>query len=407
VIESFAEVELPQPWTSFKGVGSIVCYLNNETNDTTWKHPFYDYFAQLLNHCRRSTREDHVKLRINRILWSYEAESQIDLQSQMPLVSPKYVKILAEILGIDLGDEPYLVRTLKTFLRAFAQMYHEGELDVQEVKWCCEIIHNERAKLAVMKQLPYEADANEQLDTGDGQVYCVECGSVADCYCPECSDCMCVTCFERLHARGNRASHEPNYFISCGMCKTTLAKLQCTYSRGQYCVECYTRKHSKSLPKFLELRPLKIDYKRSAKLDREEQARAKLKPYQSNLPDPIVVSGPQPAPEADPDLKDSFSKPAPLETLLGERWHAFYDLRGVKYYYNFDTQESMRRPQDDLMMATTPSRPSPPHASHSPDEPQRTRRDLVRFIAGSQEARQLPDWREGVEKRARTTTFEF
>jgi hypothetical protein len=25
VIESFAEVELPQPWTSFKGVGSVVC----------------------------------------------------------------------------------------------------------------------------------------------------------------------------------------------------------------------------------------------------------------------------------------------------------------------------------------------------------------------------------------------
>ena len=24
------EVELPEPWTSFKGVGSVVCYLNNE-----------------------------------------------------------------------------------------------------------------------------------------------------------------------------------------------------------------------------------------------------------------------------------------------------------------------------------------------------------------------------------------
>ena len=45
-MESFAEVELPEPWTSFKGVGSVVCYLNNETNETTWKHPFYDYFAR-------------------------------------------------------------------------------------------------------------------------------------------------------------------------------------------------------------------------------------------------------------------------------------------------------------------------------------------------------------------------
>merc|ERR1719473_593281 len=106
VVESFAEVELPAPWTSYKGVGSVVCYLNNETNETTWKHPFYDYFAQLLNHCRRATREEHIKLRINRILWSYEAESQTDVQHQMPLVSPKYVKTLSEILGCELTEEP-------------------------------------------------------------------------------------------------------------------------------------------------------------------------------------------------------------------------------------------------------------------------------------------------------------
>merc|ERR1719473_2349035 len=92
VVESFADVELPPPWTSYKGVGSIVCYLNNETNETTWKHPFYDYFAQLLDHCRRANREEHIKLRINRMLWNYEAEAGSDVQSQQPLISPKYVK---------------------------------------------------------------------------------------------------------------------------------------------------------------------------------------------------------------------------------------------------------------------------------------------------------------------------
>merc|ERR1719464_1431638 len=112
VVESFAEVELPHPWTSFKGVGHVVVYLNNETNDTTPFHPYYEYFASLLNHCRRSTTEEHIKLRINRVLWSYEAESQTDVQSQMPLVSPKYVKILGEILGVNLTEEPFMVRTL-------------------------------------------------------------------------------------------------------------------------------------------------------------------------------------------------------------------------------------------------------------------------------------------------------
>jgi len=382
VVESFAEVELPEPWTSFKGVGSVVCYLNNETNETTWKHPFYDYFAQLLNHCRRSTNEEHIKLRISRVLWSYEAESQTDVQAQMPLVSPKYVKILGEILDCELVSEPFMVRTLKTFLKAFSQMYHDGELDTQEVMYCLDIVKNERAKAAVAKQLG--VDPATDLDAGDivgqGQMYCVEClhteANVAHLYCPECGDSLCLSCFEKLHAKGHRATHEPNHFILCVMCKTMPAKLQCTYTRGKYCSDCYNRKHAKTLPKFLDLKPLKIDYKRSAKLEREEKARKEGKQSES----PLTV--------VDPEAKETFSKPAPLETTLGEKWHAFYDLRGVKYYYNFETQESMRRPQDDLMIQ---------------EEPEDTaaaaqRMEVLMKLALSKEPRLMPQWEEGKER---------
>mmetsp|Transcript_101450 Transcript_101450/g.293459 ORF Transcript_101450/g.293459 Transcript_101450/m.293459 type:complete len:603 (-) Transcript_101450:181-1989(-) len=381
VVESFAEVEIPPPWTSFKGVGNVVCYLNNETNETTWKHPFYDYFAQLLNHCRRSTHEEHIKLRINRVLWSYEAESQTDLQSQMPLVSPKYVKILGDILGCELVEEPFMVRTLKTFLKAFSQMYHEGELDTQEVKWCLEIVENERAKQAVARQLPFESDPAEQLDTGAGQVYCIECGTVATCYCPECGDCMCENCFERLHLKGNRAGHEPNFFIPCAICKVNPAKLQCTYTRGKYCADCYQRKHAKTLPKFLELKPLKIDYKRSAKQDRGEPF---VDPKNIGKPGQVLVV--TPSEEMDPEIKETFSKPAPLETTLGEKWHAFYDLRGVKYYYNFETQESMRRPQDELIKPI----------AQVDAAAKAKRREVVGQMAMSKSPRLMPEWHEGV-----------
>mmetsp|Transcript_4283 Transcript_4283/g.8169 ORF Transcript_4283/g.8169 Transcript_4283/m.8169 type:complete len:553 (+) Transcript_4283:51-1709(+) len=386
VVESFAEVDLPPPWTSFKGVGSIVCYLNNETNETTAKHPFYDYFAQLLNHCRSSTNEEHIKLRINRVLWSYESESQTDLQSQMPLVSPKYVKVLGEILGVNLIEEPFMVRTLKTFLKAFSQMYHEGELDSQEVKWCLDIVENERTKSAVASTMHLEADPSDQLDSGNNAHFiCVEfprirdwvspppapeCGMSATCYCPECGDCFCEQCFERLHVRGYRATHEPNHFITCSLCKSYPAKLQCTYTRGKYCIECYTNKHARTLPRFLDLKPLKIDYKRSAKLDRGE----------------VDSAVPKPASQADnAETKEGFSKPAPLETLLGEKWHAFFDLRGVKYYYNFETEESMRRPQDDLV--------NPP----APAEEKRIqeRHDIVSRLAVSRDPRLIPAWREG------------
>jgi hypothetical protein len=374
VVESFAEVELPHPWTSFKGVGSVVCYLNNETNDTTWKHPFYDYFAQLLNHCRRSTPEEHIKLRINRVLWAYEAESQTDVQNQMPLVSPKYVKVLAEILKCELTEEPYMVRTLKTFLKAFSQMYHEGELDTQEVKWCLEIVQNERSKDEVARQLPMEKDPTDQLDPGTtGQLYCIECGTVSVMYCPECGDCFCQPCFDRLHAKGNRANHVPNHFILCAICKTMPAKLQCTYTRGKYCVDCFRRKHAKTLPKFLDLKPLKIDYKRSS---RENS-------FAENCDD-IVFQ----AMDQDPEAKDAFSKPAPLETTLGDQWHAFYDLRGIKYYYNFVTQESMRRPAEELVN---------PSGQDFENQRRDAKTEVLGYMALAKDPRVLPAWQEGKE----------
>jgi hypothetical protein len=276
-------------------------------------------------------------------------------------------------------EEPFMVRTLKTFLKAFSQMYHDGELDTQEVTFCLDIVKNERAKNSVAKQLSLEDAAADNDVGGSGQMYCIECfhneGNVAHLYCPECGDCLCMSCFERLHAKGNRAAHEPNHFIPCVMCKTMPAKLQCTYTRGKYCTDCYYRKHAKTLPKFLDLKPLKIDYKRSAKLEREEKARKEGAPVESGM---TIV---------DPEAKDTFSKPAPLETTLGEKWHAFYDLRGVKYYYNFETQESMRRPQDELILYQAPE-----DASKAAE-----RKEVLQKLALSKEPRLMPQWEEGKE----------
>jgi hypothetical protein len=382
VVESFAEVELPQPWTSFKGVGSIVCYLNNESNETTWKHPFYDYFAQLLNHCRRATREEHIKLRINRILWQYEAESQTDVQHQMPLVSPKYIRVLSEILECDIKTEAYMVRTLKTFLKAFSQMYHEGELDTQEVKWCLEICDNERAKDAQVKDPQEDESAAIDAPMG-GQLYCVECDMVARCYCPECEDCFCEMCFDRLHSKGNRSRHIPNHIIPCVICKNDPsrempAKLQCTYTRGNYCVDCYTKQHAKTLPHFLDLKPLKIDYRTNAL--RVAQGKSGLGKEEH------VDDGPPPGMEI--EVQDCFSKPAPLETRLGEKWHAFYDLRGVKYYYNFETEESMRRPEDAKLVGE----------QKEDHDRAVAKKEILEHLATSKAPRHLAKWAEGTER---------
>ncbi|CAD7944297.1 unnamed protein product [Amoebophrya sp. A25] len=366
VVEAFAEVELPVPWTSYKGVGSIVCYLNNESQETTWKHPFYDYFSQLLDHCRRASQEEHIKLRLNRMLWTYEAESQHDVSLQQPLISPLYVQQIAEMLKIDLPKEPFMVRTLKTFLKAFSQQYRlEEEIDSQEVKWCLEIVENERAKAGIARNMDLEDDPGELVNpSAHAQLYCIECQVIATCYCPDCEDCFCENCFERLHSKGNRHKHEPNHLIPCCLCRAFPAKLQCTYTFGNYCHECYARKHVKTLPKFLDLKPLRIDY--TARRKPDAGAAAGGSPASKAAPGAAAGAGPGggaatstakppggPARvwalgEVNPafEAQEGFSKRAPIQTTLGEEWSAFYDLRGVKYYYNFTTGESMRRPHE-------------------------------------------------------------
>lgn len=92
------------------------------------------------------------------------------------------------------------------------------------------------------------------------------------------------------------------------------AKLQCTYTFGLFCHECYARKHVKVLPKYLDLKPVVIDYSRPGGLGGFGAKTIVHKPL-------IKGSGHQ----------------------LGDHWHTFFDLRGCPYYYNFITREAMRR----------------------------------------------------------------
>merc|ERR1712100_472030 len=187
-------------------------------------------------------------------------------------------------------------------------------------------------------------------------LYCVECELVASCYCPECEDSLCEGCFDKLHSKGNRSRHIPNHIIPCVICKVMPAKLQCTYTRGNYCMDCYTKKHAKTLPKFLDLKPLKIDYRKPKKKRADD----------TSMSSPLI-----------PEDQDSFSKSAPLETTLGEKWHAFYDLRGVKYYYNFETQESMRRPQNELIC----------EGNKEDAEVEAAKAEIITFLAKSRDPR--------------------
>jgi len=230
-------------------------------------------------------------------------------------------------VGVDILEEPYMVRTLKIFLKAFCQQYRlEEELSEQEIRWSLDIVENERRKAEIQaslkgKDVDFVGEDKDDVDPMDPhvhkQVYCVECQKLATSFCIDCMDPFCEECFFRIHQKGQRRQHEFNYLSPCAICAVYPAKLQCTYTFGLFCHECYARKHVKVLPRYLDLKPVLIDYTKRGGA--------------SGFGAPMLKGG---AARRGKELS-GYS--------LNEDWHTFFDLRGCPYYFNFRTREAMRR----------------------------------------------------------------
>jgi len=144
-------------------------------------------------------------------------ESDGPTRSQtMPLISPEYVKKLAAILGsswlsssshgIDLKREPELAPALKTLLTVLAKRFAAGALDLNCVQSCFDSLEEERAKRLDRPVTPAAVPPPRASPAPPADV-CAECNAEPSSYCPECEDLFCTSCFDRLHAKGNRALH--------------------------------------------------------------------------------------------------------------------------------------------------------------------------------------------------------
>jgi len=328
LVRAFSETELPKPWTSYKGVGSIVCYIRADTGEVTWKHPFYDYFKQLRDFCRQASVEEVMQVRCNRLLWSYEATRVETDHDHEPLISPEYVSRMADIFGYDIKTEGYLVRNLKAQLKVFARCYREKQdIDISSVEACAELLAQDVEKLFEMRD-HWENRAREEVQfdlnlLANGDIQCVNCQTVALSFCLECKDYLCLGCYDALHQKGQRLHHAPFRLVPCSLCVTMPAKLQCTFTDRALCHECYALRHIKMLPPDgKENQPRRINYtEQYARYARFARERAAALP----APPPAAEDG------------DSY------ESVLSADWHPFYDARGVKYFYNFSTGERMRQ----------------------------------------------------------------
>mmetsp|Transcript_17227 Transcript_17227/g.54387 ORF Transcript_17227/g.54387 Transcript_17227/m.54387 type:complete len:652 (-) Transcript_17227:36-1991(-) len=329
LVQAFSETELPKPWTCYKGVGSIVCYIRSDTGAVTWKHPFYDYFRQLRDFCQQASQDEVKQVRCNRLLWSYEATRVLTQHDQEPLVSPEYVGKMCDIFGYDIKTQGYLVRNLKAQLKVFARSYREKQdIDLHDVVNCAELLQQDVEKHREMKD-HWESKVNDQvqfdlMQLANGKLHCVNCGTVALSFCLECKDYLCLNCYDLLHNKGARLLHSPFRLVSCTLCVIMPAKLHCTFTDKSLCHSCYAMKHIKMLPpNGKENQPRRIDYVQQYSL------------YAQQAQERAVTMLPGMAMEA---IADDAN-----DSVLSTDWHPFYDVRGVKYYYNFATGERMRQ----------------------------------------------------------------
>mmetsp|Transcript_94400 Transcript_94400/g.303510 ORF Transcript_94400/g.303510 Transcript_94400/m.303510 type:complete len:644 (-) Transcript_94400:27-1958(-) len=337
LVQAFAETELPKPWTCYKGVGSIVCYIHSDNGRVTWKHPFYDYFRQLRDFCQEAhmqgRHEEVMKVRVNRLLWTYEATRVETDASQDPLICPEYLARLADIFGYDIKVSGCIVRNLKAQLKIFARSYREHQdVDMSDVVNCAETLQRDVEKYAEMQDhwiSRVKEDARFDLTLlANGELQCVNCGTIALCFCLECKDYLCLKCYGALHTKGSRAQHAPFQLVPCALCENKPAKLHCTFTDKSLCHKCYAMDHIKQLPSDgKENQPRRIDYlqqyNRYADFARDRNSKRR---GGSSLPQ-----------------LDMGAVEQDYEAVLSNDWHPFYDTRGVKFYHNFVTGERMRQ----------------------------------------------------------------
>jgi len=340
LVQAFLETELPKPWTCYKGVGSIVCYIRSDTGQVTWKHPFYDYFRQLRDFCRDAAAhgraEEIMKVRCNRLLWTYEATRVETDHEQEPLISPEYLSRLADIFGFDIKVHGCIVRNLKAQLKIFARSYREKQdVDMADIINCAETLQRDVEKYSEMQDhWMHKVREEVRFDLhllSNGELQCVNCGKIALSFCLECKDYLCLGCYDSLHTRGSRLHHAPFRLVPCALCVNKPAKLLCTFTDKSLCHKCYAMEHIKQLPPDgKENQPRRIDYlqqyQRYAQFAQERNDKFK----QSGVVPPLELEG-------------GYDDEEAYEAVLSTDWHPFYDARGVKFYHNFVTGERMRQ----------------------------------------------------------------
>ena len=300
VAEAFSEAKLPHGWTMKKGPGNLFEFQNTckpSKPPQSWRHPLYDSFKSLYEAVASGSLSlpKQLRLRTSRLLLSGELGTVV--------ISPENVERLAKIfMNEHVAEKPNAVRALREYLKIFTKQIREfGQVSEKTVEECLDAVTGKER--IGNSSLDYPEGDLKRFTTGS--VVCVDCHEIATRFCADCRDHFCRSCENRMHSKGKRSSHSVLRLEICSSCDRKPGKVR--RAGSAFCHQCYVDKVLKEIP--IEERvqpPERIDYCKQLR-NLEISARQKI-----------------------------FHKPE-------KEWHAFFDADGKVFYYNFKTQERMRR----------------------------------------------------------------
>lgn len=237
----------PLPATQFQYIkDGMVYWVDGITQESSWKHPLYDKYKNMLYLARiekpiahpKSVAQFRIGYLLNQIYATYDEE---DESEPPPLVETvENVIEMARIFGVNLDEQPFLVHVLKRALRHYGNAVREKR-PITDVDDFLQLLDRNRD---IVNQ--YQHTREEQKKMVEVKQVCIQCGDAkARLYCDQCKDYFCQGCFERLHARGRRMNHRRSWVEIgfCEECQESPAMYHCTQCTDLYCRDCFGTWH--------------------------------------------------------------------------------------------------------------------------------------------------------------------
>mmetsp|Transcript_117246 Transcript_117246/g.373482 ORF Transcript_117246/g.373482 Transcript_117246/m.373482 type:complete len:576 (-) Transcript_117246:215-1942(-) len=306
----------PKPPAMFQYVSSnMVYWADATTQETSWKHPHYDKYRQMLQAARMQKPVAHWKsimaFRIEYLLssiFTWEVEEAVQNGGEYPLVETvDNVLEMERVFGVDVKNEPYLVHVLKRALRHYGNAIKEKRR-VKDVEDFRNLMNRYRDLVG-----QFEAMREEEAKRVAKLKVCVQCDDKdAVLFCDQCKDFFCQGCFDRLHAKGRRMNHRRTWVEMgmCAECVESIALFHCVQCADLYCRDCYQEWHVRG--------------------GRRNHVPIVLRSFNSQT---HMLS------DATPAMGTGASK---ILAQARSPWFAFKDENNVNLYYNIMTGESRR-----------------------------------------------------------------